>query len=211
MLLDRAMLTVSPKAYADFLARLDDRRVPTRACARRLRRRRSGTCCGAFSAPEPLGSRHQLADFNLGVAALDDWLRRRAIANQASGASRVFVVCEAQCVARDHAVSLGAVAIAAAPGRFRRNMPEPIPVARRWAGSPFTAPGRAVASAAPCPRWRDARVLHAAGTLGIRGILVHAISEQARTFYLALGFEPSPLDPMTLMVGSGDVRKSLEG
>ena len=33
-----------------------------------------------------------------------------------------------------------------------------------------------------------------------------AISEQAKAFYLALGFEPSPLDPMTLMVTLGDVR-----
>ena len=164
----------------------------------------------ALSAPEPLGSRHRLADFNSGVAALDDWLRRRAIANQASGASRVFVACEAQRVAGDHALASGAVAIAAAPGRFRRNMPEPIPVAmlgrlavdRAWQGRGV---GRAL--------FRDGatRVLHAADTLGIRGILVHAISEQARTFYLALGFEPSPLDPMTLMVTLADVRKSLEG
>ena len=103
----------------------------------------------------------------------------------------MFVVCEAQCVAGDHALAPGAVAIAAAPGRFRRNMPEPIPVAmlgrlavdRAWQGRGV---GRAL--------FRDGatRVLHAAGTLGIRGILVHAISEQARTFYLALGFEPSP-------------------
>ena len=54
------------------------------------------------------------------------------------------------------------------------------------------------------------RILHAAGTIGIRGILVHAISEPARRFYLALGFEPSPLDPMTLMVTLADVRRSLE-
>ena len=164
----------------------------------------------ALSAPEPLGSRHRLADFNSGVAALDDWLRRRAIANQVSGASRVFVACEAQRVAGYYALASGAVAIAAAPGRFRRNMPEPIPVAmlgrlavdRAWQGRGV---GRAL--------FRDGatRVLHAADTLGIRGILVHAVSEQARTFYLALGFEPSPLDRMTLMVTLADVRKSLEG
>ena len=164
----------------------------------------------ALSAPEPLGNRHRLADFNSGVATLDDWLRRRAIANQASGASRVFVVCEAQRVAGYYALASGAVAIAAAPGRFRRNMPEPIPVAmlgrlavdRAWQGRGV---GRAL--------FRDGatRVLHAADTLGIRGILVHAVSEQARTFYLALGFEPSPLDRMTLMVTLADVRKSLQG
>ena len=54
-----------------------------------------------------------------------------------------------------------------------------------------------------------ARITHAADSIGIRGIVVHAISEQAKTFYLALGFEPSPLDPMTLMVTLSDVQAIL--
>ena len=41
---------------------------------------------------------------------------------------------------------------------------------------------------------------HAADTIGIRGIVVHAISEQAKAFYLALGFDALPAEPMTLMV-----------
>ena len=47
------------------------------------------------------------------------------------------------------------------------------------------------------------RVMDAADAIGVRGILVHAISEQAKQFYLALGFELSPVDAMTLMVGRG--------
>ena len=39
------------------------------------------------------------------------------------------------------------------------------------------------------------RVAYVAGTIGIRGIVVHAISEEARKFYIALGFEPSPVTP----------------
>jgi GNAT superfamily N-acetyltransferase len=59
--------------------------------------------------------------------------------------------------------------------------------------------------------FRDAalRVVNAADTLGIRGILVHTISDEAKAFYLALGFEPSPLEPMTLMVTLTDVRAAL--
>ena len=41
---------------------------------------------------------------------------------------------------------------------------------------------------------------------GIRGIVVHAISEEAKAFYLALGFDTSPSDPMTLMVTLADIR-----
>jgi predicted N-acetyltransferase YhbS len=54
--------------------------------------------------------------------------------------------------------------------------------------------------------FRDAalRVVHAADAIGIRGIVVHAISEEEKAFYVALGFDPSPLDPMTLMVTLAD-------
>ena len=59
---------------------------------------------------------------------------------------------------------------------------------------------------------RDAarRLVHAADAIGIRGILVHAVSPDAKGFYLALGFEPSPIEPLTLMVSLADLRKSLE-
>jgi len=58
---------------------------------------------------------------------------------------------------------------------------------------------------------RDAvwRVVNAADAIGIRGIIVHAISDDAKAFYLALGFEPSPIEPLTLMVTLADIRRSL--
>jgi GNAT superfamily N-acetyltransferase len=163
----------------------------------------------SLRAPQPIEAGQRLAEFNCGVAALDDWLRRRALANQASGASRTFVICEGQVVAGYSALASGAVDVAAATGRFRRNMPDPIPVAilarlaidRRYQGRGL---GRLL--------FRDAalRVLNAADAIGIRGILVHAISDEAAAFYRAVGFDPSPLDPMTLMVTLADVRKALE-
>ena len=82
----------------------------------------------ALSAPEPIGTSHQVGDFTSGVFSLDEWLKRRAVANQASGAARTFVVCEADKVIGYYALASGSVTVAAAPGRFRRNMPEPIPV-----------------------------------------------------------------------------------
>ena len=162
----------------------------------------------ALSAPEPLGAQHQIGDFSSGVVSLDDWLKRRALANQASGAARTFVVCEANKIVGYYALASGAVNVAAAPGRFRRNMPDPIPVvvlarlavdrAHRGRGL-----GRALV--------RDAarRVVHAADAIGIRGILVHAISAEAKAFYLSLGFDPSPIESMTLMVTLADVRSTI--
>jgi len=58
---------------------------------------------------------------------------------------------------------------------------------------------------------RDAgmRVLQAAEIIGIRGIVVHALSDAAKAFYERIGFEPSPLNPMTLMVTLLDLKACL--
>ena len=159
-------------------------------------------------APEPLTAEHSLGGFDSGVASLDDWLRRRALRNQASGVSRTFVVCDSGQVVAYYALAASAVAPDAAPGRFKRNMPDPIPVvvlarlaiARDHHGRGL---GRAV--------FRDAanRVIHAADAIGIRGMLVHAISEEAKAFYLRLGLDPSPLETMTLMTTVADLKAAL--
>jgi GNAT superfamily N-acetyltransferase len=162
----------------------------------------------ALSAPVPLADHRGVAAFNSGSAGLDDWIKRRALGNQASGASRTFVVCDGERVVGYHALAAGGVTVAAAPGHFRRNMPDPIPVVilARLAvdrGCQGRGLGRAL--------FQDGakRVNHAASAIGIRGILVHAVSEDAKAFYLALGFELSTIEPMTLMVTLADIRKSL--
>lgn len=157
-----------------------------------------------LSAPVPLADHHELAGFNSGVAELDDWLVKRARSNQASGASRTFVLCEGNRVVGYYALASGAVTQAEAPGKIRRNMPDPIPFAVLGRLAIDTAhQGKGVGRAVV----RDAglRLLQAAEVLGIRGLLVHAISEEAKAFYLALGFTPSPLDPMMLMVALRDL------
>lgn len=162
----------------------------------------------ALSPPELLADDHQTEGFTSGEAPLDDWLERRARANQASGASRAYVVCDGKKVVGYYALASGAIAQSAVPGRFRRNMLHPIPVVvlarlavdRSCQGHGF---GRAL--------FRDAsrRVAHAADTIGIRGIVVHAISEEARRFYVALGFDPCARESMTLVVTIADVRATL--
>lgn len=106
-----------------------------------------------------------------------------------------------------YAIATGAVTQAEAPGRLQRNMPDPIPLAvlgRLAIDSAYQ--GKGIGRA----RVRDAglRLLQAAEILGIRGLLVHAISDDAKAFHLALGFTPSPLDPMTLMVTLRDLAEA---
>ncbi|MBP7339200.1 MAG: GNAT family N-acetyltransferase, partial [Niveispirillum sp.] len=81
----------------------------------------------SLSAPQPLAA-HVLEGFSSGEAALDPWLIRRARANQVSGATRTFIACDGDRIAGYYALASGGVATLAATGRFRRNMPDPVPV-----------------------------------------------------------------------------------
>lgn len=161
-----------------------------------------------LSAPEPLASHHDVGSFVSGVESLDQWLKRRALKNQGSGASRTFVLCEGRTVRAYYALASSAVIVDAASGHFRRNMPDPIPVVvlGRLAVDQ-SLQGRGVGRALV----RDAglRVLQAADAIGIRGMLVHALSAEAKSFYERIGFEPSPIDPMLLMVTLADLQASL--
>ena len=163
-----------------------------------------------ISAPEKLRPDHELLSFNSGTPVLDDWLRRRALTNQESGASRTYVIALGDRVVGYYALATGAVAQAEATGRTRRNMPDPVPVMvigrlaidSRYQGRGL---GRALL--------RDAvlRTLQAADIAGIRAVLVHAISEDAKRFYNRCGFQRSPLDPMTLMITLRDAQRAIIG
>ena len=161
-----------------------------------------------LSAPKPLTDDHKLETFNSGVGSLDDWLKKRARANQASGASRTYVVTDGNEIAAYYSLASGSVSAAEAPSRVRRNMPDPIPavilgrlaVDRRFQGKGL---GRALVSDA------GKRVLSAGETIGIRALLVHAVSDEAKAFYEALGFQQSPTHPMTLMIPLHDLRANL--
>lgn len=161
-----------------------------------------------LTSPEPLAGEHALDRFDSGLASLDHWLRRRALQNQRAGASRTFVVCDDGFVVAYYALAASAVAPNAAPGKFRRNMPDPVPVVvlGRLAIS-RTHQGQGLGRAL----FQDAgsRVIQAADTIGIRGMLVHAISEEAKSFYLRLGLQVSPIDAMTLMVTVEDLKLAL--
>jgi GNAT superfamily N-acetyltransferase len=160
------------------------------------------------TAPAPLAADHDLDAFVSSVAPLDDWLKRRARPNEAAGASRTFVVCEGRRVIGDYSLAAGSVLHEAATGKAGRSMPNPVPVAllgrlavdRSWQGRGL---GRALL--------RDAIlcVVGAAETIGVRAILVHAVSDEAKAFYENWGFTPSPAEPMTLMVTIEEAKRML--
>jgi GNAT superfamily N-acetyltransferase len=162
-----------------------------------------------INAPEKLNPEHDLSQFHCGETTLDDWLRKRALQNEESGASRTYVACVGKRVVGYYALAAGAVGHAEAPGRVRRNMPDSVPVMviGRLAVDQ-TMQGQALGPAL----LRDAvlRTVQAAEIVGIRAILVHAISERAKRFYEKWGFIASPIEPMTLMITVAGARKALE-
>ena len=163
---------------------------------------------GKITAPAPIAASHLIAAFDCGVTSLNEWLRRQALKNEIAGASRTFVVCDGATVIGYYALAVGSVIRQGAPGRVRRGMPEPIPVV-------------VLARLAVAPEWqgkglgvgllRDAilRTVAVSRQAGIRALLVHALSDEAKKFYLRYGFQESPANPYTLMRGLQDIQAAL--
>lgn len=153
-----------------------------------------------ISTPILLEAHHQMQSFDCGEEVLNQWLKRKALKNQHSRASRTFVVVDQQRrVMGYYAMSSGAVTYMQATGNIRRNMPDPIPViilARLAVDKQMQ--GQHLGAAL----LKDAvlRAKQVSEQIGVRALLVHALSEKAKQFYLQYGFVASPIDDLTLML-----------
>ena len=158
-----------------------------------------------LSAPQPLLPVHRFDDFKCGEAVLDEWLKRRASANQLSGASRTFVVVDQdQRVRGYYAMAAGAVSHQMATSSVRRNMPDPIPV---MVLARLAVDQRAQGIELGASLLQDAvkRAVVVSQNAGVRALLVHALHDRAKQFYEYYGFQVSPANPMTLMLRLGPV------
>lgn len=161
-----------------------------------------------LSAPTPITPQHDVSDFTCGEASLDHWLKKRALKNQSSGASRCFVVCNDNKVIGYYCLSAGAISHESSPKAMRRNMPDPLPVillGRLAIDRQFHNQGIGQALL------RDAmlRAVNVSEDTGVFAILVHALSEPAKQFYVSRGFVQSPIQPMTLMMTLETIRSIL--
>ena len=161
-----------------------------------------------ISAPAPITRTHNITTFDCKDATLNEWLERRAIRNESSGASRTFVVCENNTVIGYYSLAAGAIAREDTVGKVRRNMPDPIPVMvlgrlavdAKWQGKQI---GTGLL--------KDAilRTIIVAEQAGIRALLVHAISEKAKNFYQYWGFRESSSNSMTMMITLDEARNTI--
>lgn len=153
-----------------------------------------------LAAPRPLTSAHRFDDFCCGEPTLDEWLKRRAMANHVSGASRTFVVADQNGhVYGYYALAAGAVSHQMVAGGVRRNMPDPIPV---MIVARLAVDHRAQGIKLGGALLRDTvnRTLNVSQNTGVRALLVHALHDRARPFYEHYGFQSSPVDPLILML-----------
>ena len=160
------------------------------------------------SEPEPLGPGHVLEDFDCGKPALNDWLRQRARANQASGYTVVMVSAVGDEVAGFYGLTPTSVSPPAVPRGVRGGQPpNPLPclllgqlaVDRRWAGR-----GLGASLAAHALR----RCVTGAALIGGRAVVVRAVDDDARAWWSRIGFLPSRDDPYLLFRSLADIARS---
>ena len=153
-----------------------------------------------YQSPAHLQDKHNLEQFDCGISSLNNWLIRIAKRNEKTGGSRTYVVCDKDNhVVAYYCLANGAVIHSDAPKKLTRNMPDPIPV--MVIGRLAVDINHQKQGLGP-GLLRDAviRVLQAGEIGGIRAILVHAISERAKSFYENNGFLQCPFDNMMLML-----------
>jgi GNAT superfamily N-acetyltransferase len=163
-----------------------------------------------LSKVEALSAEHDVSRFDCGThESLNDWLKRFALFNQKNESARTYIVHRNGSVVGYYSISAGSVFAEEAPVRIARGLARhPIPVillARLAIDKNEKGAGLGKALL------KDAlmRVASAADIIGARAVLVHAIDEPAREFYLHFNFEPSPVNELQLMLLMKDLRKAL--
>jgi GNAT superfamily N-acetyltransferase len=159
---------------------------------------------------ESLARSHDLTRFDCRKPPLNEWLARYAWQNQQADAARTYVAVRGNRVVAYYSLVASSVVRSDAPERIAKglaNHPIGVILLARLAldhGEKGRGLGKALL--------KDAlmRTAQAAEIVGVRALLVHAIDDDARCFYVHFNFEPSPVDPMHLMLLIKDLRAMLK-
>lgn len=160
--------------------------------------------------PERITRDHRLEDFSCGRDSLDNYLKRRALRADAAGDAKVIVLVNRELqVIGYYTISSASVSRRIAIRKLKRNSPDPIPMALIGrlaiaANHQGQGLGRALV--------RDAvlRISNASEEIGIRGILLHALDDDAKAFYEKCGFRESSIDHNLMMVPLREIAAELK-
>ena len=160
---------------------------------------------------ERLRREHYLAEFDCGNIALNIWLQKFAWTNQQADSAKTYVAVEGDSIAGYYALTAGSVHRHESPQRIVKglaNHPVGVVILARLAVD-NQHQGKGLGKALLF----DAlvRIEEAADIIAMRAVMVHAIDQAAREFYLHFDFEPSPADPFQLMLLMKDLRKAIRG
>ena len=169
-----------------------------------------GQSRGQPHAPEPLGARHDVSQFDSGIDSLNTWLQRKARLNEAKGGARTYVVCDGDRVIAFYSLAASSVERRRISSRVGRNMPEPIPVILLGQlGVDVNYQGRGLGSDLLIDAGK--RALAAAEVIGARAIVVQAFNDETKTFYEQFGFLPfSDREPLMLLLRISELRAVLQ-
>nr|WP_205809393.1 GNAT family N-acetyltransferase [Micromonospora sp. HNM0581] len=159
---------------------------------------------------------HVTAGFDCGSPAQSVWLAEHALQAHRAGLSRVYAVADVEHPQRRvvgyYALAAGSVAPVDASPRRRQGAGryhQPVVILTRL-GVDRAVQGAGLGRALAVDALR--RIAVAAEVIGVRAVLIHCESDAARDFYLRLAkFEPSPTDPMHLLLLMKDLRRALAG
>ncbi|HWO83130.1 MAG TPA: GNAT family N-acetyltransferase [Solirubrobacterales bacterium] len=163
-----------------------------------------------YTQPEPLRGKHDLGEFDCGEESLNQWIHRYARHAEAAQSAKVYVTTDGSTVVGYYALTVGQIEPSLATPRLLKGQPagQSVPVvilARLAVDSEHQgqALGKSLLQNALL------RCVHAAQAVGIRALVVHTHAE-AKGFYEAFGFEPSPTDPMHLVLLMKDIERLID-
>ncbi|HEY9785367.1 MAG TPA: GNAT family N-acetyltransferase [Candidatus Obscuribacterales bacterium] len=150
-----------------------------------------------------------MSQFDCGKESLNQFLKKYAWQSQQSHGAVTYVAVRDKRVIGYYSVSYGSVLPDAATERVKKGMGKyPIPVfllARLAVDKACQGQGLGYSLL------QDAllRACKASEEAGLRAVVVDAIDQQAKEFYLRYGFEASPIDEMRLFLLMKDVKRTL--
>jgi len=159
----------------------------------------------SFTAPEKLSNLHAIGEFDCGNHDLNRFLKKHAYINQLSGNSTTYISKHDNKVAGFYTITLASISHKQAVRNVAEGQPRyPVPVillARLAVNIQFQGKGLGKGLL------KDAmlRATMVADIAGCRAFLVHAKDDQAKAWYMQFGLEPSPTDPLHLMLSLKDL------
>jgi GNAT superfamily N-acetyltransferase len=161
-----------------------------------------------IAAPAPLTNGHILSKFDCGKAPLNDWLRLRAM-KQEGRSARTLVVAIGSEVIGYYSLATGGVRHDDHPlPKLKRNIPNPIPViilARLAIDK--NSQGMGLGSWLLQDAFKRSLSLH--DKIGFVAVVLHAVDDDAKAFYIRYGMQEFPVGSRTLYIPIETIIKTL--